>query len=143
MKYKLINKTTSEEHICEKVVIDGWDYYVSYVYGKPTIATNNINHHIPKVVDETWKFFKEVDGTCEKDQYEHWLYKSGYNKSQETHPNSDGDMAEFAEWASKYDWVFMADRNYWVNDDSRLHPKSTKELIQIWKEQRTKILYYE
>ena len=28
-KYKLINKTTGEEHICEKVVIDGWDYYVS------------------------------------------------------------------------------------------------------------------
>lgn len=29
MKYKLINKTTGEEHICYMVVIDGWDYYIS------------------------------------------------------------------------------------------------------------------
>lgn len=49
----------------------------------------------------------------------------------------------FAEWVSKYDWVFMADRNYWVNDDSRLHPRSTKELLQLWKERKTKTLYYE
>ena len=28
-KYKLINKQTGEEHICDKVVVDGWDYYVS------------------------------------------------------------------------------------------------------------------
>ena len=28
-KYKLINKQTGEEHLCDKVVIDGWDYYVS------------------------------------------------------------------------------------------------------------------
>lgn len=29
MKYKLINKTTSEEHLCDKVTIDGFDYYLS------------------------------------------------------------------------------------------------------------------
>lgn len=139
MKYKLINKTTGEEHICEKVVIDGWDYYVSYVYGKPTIATNNINHHIPKVVDETWIFFKEVDGTCEKDQYEHWLYKSGYNKSQETHPNSDSDTAEFAEWLTLNTNSTSIHGEYIYKNVRRV----TKELIQIWKEQRTKILYYE
>lgn len=28
-KYKLINRTTKEEFICEKVTIDGYDYYVS------------------------------------------------------------------------------------------------------------------
>ncbi len=28
MKYKLINKTTQEEHLCSKVVIDGFDYYM-------------------------------------------------------------------------------------------------------------------
>ena len=29
MKYKLINKNTNGEHICEKIVIDGFDYYVN------------------------------------------------------------------------------------------------------------------
>ena len=29
MKYKLISKTTDEEHLCDKVTIDGFDYYVN------------------------------------------------------------------------------------------------------------------
>lgn len=31
-KYKLINNKTKEEHICSKVVIDGFEYYVSDTY---------------------------------------------------------------------------------------------------------------
>lgn len=67
-KYKLINKTTGEEYICEKMVVDGRAYYVSdepikdgergisinnaiYThsehlgsdYGKKLIATNNLS----------------------------------------------------------------------------------------------------
>jgi len=37
---------------------------------------------------------------------------------------------EFSEWVSKYDWVFMFDKNYWINDDVSKHPKTTKELFQ-------------
>lgn len=29
MKSKLINTQTKEEHLCEKVTIDGFEYYVS------------------------------------------------------------------------------------------------------------------
>ena len=29
MKYKLINQKTKEEHLCDKVTIDGFDYYAS------------------------------------------------------------------------------------------------------------------
>lgn len=29
MKYKLINTITKEEHLCDKVTIDEFDYYVS------------------------------------------------------------------------------------------------------------------
>lgn len=29
MKYKLINITTKQETLCDKVIIDGFDYYVS------------------------------------------------------------------------------------------------------------------
>lgn len=28
MKYKLINKTNNQENICEKVIVDGYDYYL-------------------------------------------------------------------------------------------------------------------
>lgn len=164
-KYKLINKTTGEEHLCNKIVVDGWDYYVSENYKdgdyvilpislslakcvngttfiegtQKVIATNNPIIDIPKVVDETWIFFKEVDGTCEKDQYEHWLYKSGYNKSQETHPNSDSDTAEFAEWLTLNTNSTSIHGEYIYKNVRRV----TKELIQIWKEQKPKTLYYE
>ena len=74
--YKLINKQTSEEHLCNKVTIDEFDYYVSntaigFKYGisklnqiveilvgydatlyKGIICTNNPNIDIPKVVDD-------------------------------------------------------------------------------------------
>ena len=89
MKYKLINKQTNEEHLCDKVTIDGFDYYVSdeklipncYVFdpirnritviylvskkgenfgAKKVIATNNPSIDIPKVVDELIPFILTV-----------------------------------------------------------------------------------
>lgn len=30
MEYKLINLKTKEETLCDKVIIDGWDYYVNF-----------------------------------------------------------------------------------------------------------------
>jgi hypothetical protein len=169
MKYKLINKTTGIETLCEKVTIDGFDYYVSdnhinklkpnaayhTIVENPRrvvrytkhiqdttsgviICTNNPIIDIPKVVDGTWIFFKEVDGTCEKDQYEHWLYKSGYNKSQETHPFSEEDMIEFNEWCNK-SYEFDNRCNQWFYGNGYY---TTKELLQLWKEQKPKTLYY-
>lgn len=65
---------------------------------------------------------------CSESNYSRILGKNeAASKSAEITENI---AIEFAEWASKYDWVFMADRNYWVNDDSRLHPKTTKQLFQ-------------
>lgn len=155
-KFKLINKQTGEEHLCEKVVIDGWDYYVSDNHAvsgdfalyaghvtkklvdtewttgdKKVIATNNPNIDVPKVVDETWEFFKKIDGTCEKDKYEHWLYKSGYNKSQETHPFSEEDMKKFGKFCIENNVCEEENRyyQYW-------------ELLQLWKEQKSKTVYY-
>lgn len=98
--YKLVNQQTNEETICDKVTIDGFDYYVSdtpiltkdYYYDvylrmlhqaqinygnhpdcKKVIATNNPNIDIPKVVDEVTK-------EAERD----WIHKEygfevGYN----------------------------------------------------------------
>ena len=43
---------------------------------------------------------------------------------------------EFAEWVSKYDWVFVFDKNYWVNDDISKKPESTKNLFDEFLKQR-------
>jgi len=82
MNYRLINRQTKEEYLCEKVVIDRFDYYVSDTYINKlnpddkyhtivensrrvvqyskhiqskdivVICTNNPNIDIPKVVNE-------------------------------------------------------------------------------------------
>jgi hypothetical protein len=168
MKYKLINKTTGEEHICEKIVVDGWDYYVSdeatlsnngdWYLGHPNydtlfkwgmfgmhegkqawinkvIATNNPIIDIPKVVDEV----DVLTNTMMNNLYWKAGFKCGYNKSQETHPNSDSDTAEFAEWLTLNTNSTSIHGEYIYKNVRRV----TKELLQLWKEQRPKILYYE
>ena len=115
-KYKLINTTTKEEHLCDKVTIDGFDYYVSdekYAVGencigedegglrihkcvilnnclaigcKKVIATNNPNIDIPKVVNKVEKLAKEQWGNVHRTGILGFI--DGYNKSQETHPFS-------------------------------------------------------
>ena len=136
MKYKLINSVTKIETICEKVTIDGFDYYVSDAYGKPAIATNNPNIDIPKVVDELmykWELGLKVANkskTKNKSAMRNG-YVKGYNKSQETHPNSDDDMIEF--WIESHKIIMTQPSKSFTPE----------ELLQIWKEQKPKIVYYE
>lgn len=163
MKYNLINKQTGEEHLCDKVTIDGFDYYVSdkcndlggwhidkefeilsnvsrfnvVTEMREVIATTNPNIGVPKVVDEV-----EILGEDETNirilqhktpsriarQYFDG-FVNGYNKSQETHPFSEEDMIEFHKWAFQQVRVKESDL-------------TTKELLQLWKEQQPKIVYY-
>lgn len=164
MKIKLINKQTNEEHICSKVVIDGFDYYVSddeiklndpitdnyrvwfwrddcsLLGRKKVIATNNPNLDIFQVVDnykngKWWAAdLNGYDKNCElpTNDVEVNSFIEGYNKSQESHPFSEEDMIEFSWWLVKNLGMFSCDRTAHFN----------KELLQIWKEQRIKIIYY-
>lgn len=172
MKYKLINLRSNEEHLCEKVEIDGFEYYVSnekihfgYVWNtileqietmfkektfhddlKGIIATNNPNIDVPKVVDEVdgladleeAKEYSEVDpfDPCGYSGTDFNLgFQRGYNKSQESCPFSEEDMIEFADWMQQYQDLSCALR---INE-----VESTKELLQLWKKQKTKTVYYE
>ena len=165
MKYKLINKQTNEEHLCDKVTIDGFDYYVSdeiikdvrpyngewqiekgYILNKlPTyltdlsecrlvIATNNLNIDIPQILEEPnetliHQIAADLGYRMLPDDLEEGI-KAGYKESQETHPFSEDDMVEFGKYAH--------------NDAFSLsNVKTFKELFQLWKEQQTKIIYYE
>ena len=163
-KYKLINTTTKEEHLCDKVTIDGFDYYVSdekYAVGencigedegglrihkcvilnnclaigcKKVIATNNPNIDIPQILEEPnetliHQIAADLGYRMLPDDLEEGI-KAGYKESQETHPFSEDDMVEFGKYAH--------------NDAFSLsNVKTFKELFQLWKEQQTKIIYYE
>ena len=150
--YKLINKQTGEEHICQKVTIDGFDYYVSdekvhfgYVWNsileqvetmfeektfhnslKGIIATTNHSLMCPKVVDE-------VERLANQKALPHLraVFIEGYNKSQETHPFTEEDMIEFANFHFRQEF-----------NATPITTKTTKELFEIWKEQQPKIVYY-
>ena len=161
MKYKLINSVSKKETICDKVVVDGLDYYVSdehavandfALYGghitkkivdtewttgdKKIIATTNPYIDLPKVVDEVEKYSEEFVSDIVNPMVKKGFklcFTEGYNKSQETHPFSEEDMVEFNEWQKSL--VFSEDSDW-------LMEKSDKELLQLWKEQKPKIVYY-
>lgn len=139
--YKLINKQTGEEHICQKVTIDGFDYYVSDVHAvsgdfalyaghitkkmmdtewttgdKKVIVTNNPNIDISKVVDE-------VEELANQKALPHLraVFIEGYNKSQETHSFSEEDVIDFATFRNGGD---------------------VREEFKLWQEQQPKKVYY-
>lgn len=154
MKYKLIHQTTNEEHLCDKVSIDGYDYYAlktdiklndyisdgykvikwvdnqSLLGRAKVIATNNPQIDMPKVVDEVMELAKEVS---ELPVYRnifgiHTGVVIGYNKCKETHPFTAEDMIEFAVFYQKHQGKSL---EYWG-----------KDLFKIWQEQQPKTLYY-
>lgn len=115
------------------------------------ICTNNPNIDIPKVVDkvERLKFIYNEGGN--KDVFTTGILTGieiGYNKSQETHPNSDEDMIEFNEWCET-----SAEANlFWRRNridpkmdgsHNKIRKQKMKELLQIWKSQHPKKVYYE
>lgn len=159
MNYKLINKTTNEETICTKVVVDGFEYYITqdkvklgcHIYDvldgriwkvtnehcfsayfeqdcvnwRTVIATNNPSIDVPKVLDEVGEL-SPMEKMLEDESY----VPKGTFKSQETHPYNQDDLIEFAEFTCKE--YFNSE---WQG--------SIEELMEIWKEQKTKTIYYE
>ena len=146
MKYQLISKQTGEQTLCDKVTIDGFDYYVSdeeikswdfvgfpsllhwtpiqYVggdltgYEKKIIATNNQSLDIPKVVDEVYIMSKSLYPSSPQ-KAKHFI--AGHTKSQKTHPFSEEDADAYADA---------------VMGGCLLRAKE-------WREQRPKKVYYE
>ena len=158
MKYKLINRATNEAHICDKVTISGLDYYVSDekpINGEPyyvdnslgerietaetkpsgiikrIICSNNQNIDIPKVINEVDYLYKNHKQTFiwEPATEGVFHFKAGYNKSQETNPNSDEDMRSFGKFCTEYDYRLFGRKSY-------------EELLLFWKSQQPKVIYY-
>ena len=168
-KYKLKNIKTNEIHLCDKVPIDGFDYYVSdtkifelkpddkyativenrrrivfytkHIQSKDNvvIATNNPNIDIPMVIDAVQVFAetKVPDGF-------RTIWKSGYNKSQKTHPFSLDDVKEIISLAREQYWD-IDNRGFSSNTEGDWSFKYSTEDEIIQKYQETKVLtiFYE
>lgn len=170
LQYKLINNKTKEETICNKVVIKGFNYYInndkislndpitdnyrvwfwrddcSLLGRKKVLATNNPNIDINKVINNDEELalsyemnFSEDDGTANID------FKAGYNKAQEISPFSDDDMINFSEFIENWLNNNISSKSCWVKSGEKLDIDdiTTKELLNIWKEQQIKTIYYE
>jgi hypothetical protein len=159
MKYKLINKKTNEEHLCDKVVVDGFDYYVS----DEKIKLDEF------YIDDT-NAIRTATTECET----YWTTRKSYKKVIATNNPSSIKLPK------------VVDINKWVNetisdlDDTLVsktaklclttgykksqetHPFSeddmieflewyknhlvqypTKDLLEIWKDKQIKTIYYE
>lgn len=179
MKYKLINQSTTENHLCDKITLDGFDYFVSNKLGverndfyydyhgnihqwtiefqkdnklsnsiadthPKVIATNNPNIDIPQVITELEELAN--NHSVDDNVWSKESFIQGYNKSQETHPFSEQDLEDFYIWKDKNRW-FNFENGKWsftfehgTSIDKatyeKYYRKTTKELIQMWREQQ-------
>ena len=129
-----------------------------YTWKGVIICSNNPNIDIPKVVNEVEKIADEwflINGYNQFD-YIHShripdaittnkLFKTGYNKSQETHPFSEQDMLDFVLWKDENKFSVISTKEDWVSELLEYSGcvYTTKELLQLWKEQQPKVLFYE
>jgi hypothetical protein len=114
------------------------------------IATNDHSKEIPQVVDEVEELAKILyrDGMFDlydiaQSQRESFI--EGYNHSQYSHPHSDNDVVEFLDWLSMdgYPCIENQNKGLWVFHPQDCKNYTTKELLQLWKEERIKTIYYE
>jgi hypothetical protein len=68
------------------------------------------------------------------------LIQKGYTQGAEDQTKtmySTQDMFEFSQWISHNDWVYLASKNYWVNEEQEeLEQKlSSKQILKLWLEQ--------
>jgi hypothetical protein len=128
---------------------------------KSIIATNNPSGDLPKVLnirELAYEYYKQHEPSVyakyfklrnhqalEREKYnqdKEYLIQSfisGYNKSQETHPFSETDMIQFAEWLNVKEYMLIDSSWYHMGHWTNL---STKNLLDMWKEQRTQTIYF-
>lgn len=170
MKYKLINKTTNETHVCDKVIIDGFDYYVKedlvkedefFLMGNEiiqnsslltdewckskqpkVIACNYLSTDIPKVVtEEPYEILIPFPNELKmRDGREILNWQNGWVDGHLDGYTKSQETHSFTEYDMLKFAVFVG--NYYAD----IHNKvvSTKELLEIWKStHQIKTLYYE
>jgi len=115
------------------------EYYLNHA-----IATNNPNIDIPKVIDETEESFNIVDDIKVRysgEEADLWCsYKigfgDGYNKAKETYQYTEEDMIYFITFYNGYKELLRTEG--WESIEV-----SEEKILEKWKEQQIKTIYYE
>jgi hypothetical protein len=160
MKYLVKNVTTGEETLCEKVVVDGFDYYVSdsepilesdiFMFPdnflerasrgfdgrglRKVIATTNPSLDLPMVIDEVEEL-AEID-TDKCPCYKYPNLDNGY------YDHVEGFRSGYNKAKETYSFTKddMVEFTEWLITKSFREGTSdytTEELLGIWQEQRT------
>lgn len=164
MKYLLKKDEQDKGVLCDKVTIDGFDYYelnttvnsgdfvindlqllqvnqsTCVFYDKKVMATSNPNIDLPKVVDESISMqlaYKHTENLrlTNNERTQRWFgYIEGYNKSQSTHQYSEQNMLDLIQSLKDY----TAESNNILGHDER----EPVEFLNIFKDNQPKVIYY-
>lgn len=109
--------------------------------GKPILCSNNPTIDIPQVIDQVEKLAVEItdyayfsDSSIDYASYYKGV-KTGYNKSQETHPFSERELKKAIEDFHRMNMAYLTGKE---NDNLNI-----EEFVKYWKEQQPKKVYYE
>jgi len=150
MMYKLINENTGKEYICDKVTIEGYDYYHIQENGiyndngfnifksDNKILTNLVSSNIK--VKTPGKYYKVIATTNPNISVFNVVNDKQYTKE---------DMIEFHIFAEEAEPICVADgKQYLCYCTHERHCQykyyySNIELFDKWLEQRTETLYFQ
>lgn len=143
MKYKLINRQTGEEHLCDKVTMDRFDYYVGNIPAvsgdfalyaghiakklidtewttgdKKVIATTNSNINAPQVVNEVEQLAKEY---CEYWEFNGTLGSGSNGLAHDSFISGYNKSQETHPFSAEdmIEFVEWIRTNEWIQDDSK------------------------
>lgn len=170
-RYKLINITTKEETICDKVTIEGFDYYVSdetpkkegqkcysyyinelVMFGLPhtigckkVIATNNPNIDIPKVIDEVEKLAEL--------RYKTIGFIEEWRELEENNPKNEGFIEGYNKAKETYQFTeqdmieftkfYNSYKEMIKTEQWEIIESSCEDVLKVWKSQQPITIYYE
>ena len=164
-KYKLISTSTLQVDICEKVEIDGFDYYISIDRIKKlnpgdkywTIVENHrrVVQYPKHIQDSTSKvlictnhpyspvprvidvnYYADMNSLKYEYGYNPDFFIDGYNLSQQEYPFSKQEVCEFVEWLN----LHYRDLEHTIEFKNA---EGTLELLERWDTERIKTLFYE
>lgn len=156
MKYKIIDKNTEQIHICNKVTINGFAYYVSenetitekdsyyYKHFDDDIIVLSSEKTIEKGINTLENlnkdtFYKKIIATNNPDINLPLVFE---NNNDNDNIFTQKDMIDFASWThlNGYSKHQVNDRWY----DGEFYIGNSKRLLDIWKiENELILLYYE
>lgn len=139
MKYLLKKDEQDKGVLCDKVTIDGVDYYMS---DEGYFKHNDLNvpSDFSKVSDISITKIPDLDIVNDS--------RNGYKKVIATNnPNIDLPKVvdeiemDFFYWCSINGYSKNRNNDRWY--DGQNYIESTQELLQLWKSQQPKVIYYE